>query len=113
MTVKLIKIVAATMLTNTSAAYGSSVGTGVTQVVKRAVFSNTSGSSVTITVNIVPQGGAVSTTNQIINARTLQAGESYVSPELAGLELITGDQVYAQASVISAINMTISGIQVS
>jgi predicted ribonuclease toxin of YeeF-YezG toxin-antitoxin module len=113
MTVKVLKIVATTVLTNASAAYGTAVGTGVTQVIKRAIFSNTSGSPATLTVNIVPTAGSAVVGNQVINARTIQNGETYISPELAGMELITGDQIYANASANTAINMTISGIQVS
>lgn len=112
MTISVLKIVATTDLTTSAVGYGSAVGTAVTQVVKRAIFSNHSGSSVTITVNIVPSTSP-GTGNQIINAKALQSGETYVSPELSGMVLQPLDQIFALCSAGNAVNMTVSGIQVS
>jgi hypothetical protein len=113
MSIIISKLVATTQLTNASAGYGTAVPAGVTQIIKRAVFSNTGAVPRTITVNVVPTAGAASVANQIINARTLQSGETYVSAELSGMELIAGDQLFAQASANTDVNMTVSGIQVS
>lgn len=112
MTVSVLKIVSTVNLTTSSVGYGSAVGTAVKQVIKRAIFSNFSGSSVTITVNIVPSTSP-STANQVINAHAIQAGETYVAPELSGMVLQPADQIYASCSAASAVNMTVSGIQVS
>ncbi len=113
MTVIIKKIVPATQLTTSSAGYGAVVPNGVNQVVKRAVFSNTGTLPRQITVNVVPAGGTPTIANQIINARTLQALETYVSPELAGYELLPGDQIFASASANTDVNFTCNGIQVS
>ncbi len=113
MTVIIKKIVPATSLTTIITGYGVVVPNGVNQVVKRAVFSNTGTVPRQITVNAVPAGGSATVANQIINARTLQAGETYVSPELAGYELLPGDQLFMSASANVDVNVTINGIQVS
>jgi hypothetical protein len=76
----------------------------------RAVFSNTDTSPHTITVNI---GTTATAANQIINARTLAAGETYVSPELAGLVIPAGQQMWALASTATIVNMTMSGITIT
>lgn len=113
MTVKITKLVAATQLTASSVLYGAACPANVTQIIKRAVFSNTDVAPRTITVNIVPTAGSATAANQIINARALQAGETYVSPELSGYELVPGDQIFALADVTLKVNMTVNGIQVS
>lgn len=112
MTVSILKIVPTTNLTTSSVGYGSAVGTAVRQIVKRAIFSNYSAASVTITVNIVPSTSP-GTDNQVINAHVLQAGETYVAPELSGMVLQPLDQIYASCSAANSVNMTVSGIQVS
>jgi hypothetical protein len=107
MTITVVKIVPTTNLTTSSVSYSGTIGTGVKQIVKRAIFSNYSAGSVTITVNVVASGGSASTANQVINAR------AFVSPELSGLTLIAGDQIFALASANSSVNITVSGIQVT
>ncbi len=113
MAVAVIKIVATTQLTASSAGYGTVVPSGVKQVIKAAVFSNTGTVPRTITANVVPAAGTASVSNQLINARTLQAGETYKSPELSGMTLVSGDQVFMNASANTDVNVTISGVQVS
>lgn len=111
MSVVPLKIIATTNLTTSAVGYGSAVGTGATQVIKRAIFSNYSGASVTITVNVVAGGGSATTSNQVIDAVSIAAGSTYVSPELSGMTLVAGDQIFALASANSSVNMTVSGIQ--
>ena len=113
MTVVVKKLVPTTQLTTSATGYGTAVPSGVNQLIKRAVFSNTGAVPHTITVNIVPTSGSPVTGNQVINARTLQAGETYVSSEMAGMVLLPGDQVYALASAGTDVNMTINGLQIS
>jgi hypothetical protein len=76
----------------------------------RAVFSNTDSAAHSITVNITT--GASSTANQIINARSLAPGETYVSPELAGAVLPALSQLRGLASQANFIVVTISGLLV-
>lgn len=112
MTVSPLKIVPTTVLSTVATAYGSAVGVGFQQMIRRAVLTNYSTAGVpTITVNIASTTGST-LSNQLIS-RALQVGETYVAPELAGMILRPGEQVYASCSLSSSVNMTISGIQVS
>ena len=77
----------------------------------RAVFSNPDTVAHSITVNITT--GASGLANQIISARTLAPGETYVSSELAGAVLPQGTSVRGFASVAAVIVVTISGLLVT
>lgn len=80
--------------------------------VKRAVFTNTSASAVTITVNIVRSGGTSGTSNILIPGKAIAPNDTYVSPEMAGLTLQAGDAIHAQASTSGVVNLMVSGIQI-
>ena len=100
----------ATLGTSSANLYASPTGT--TSVVKRAVFTNTSGSAVTVSVNIVRSGGSSGTANQLIDAQPIAPGGTYVSPELANMTLGPGDAIFANANAASAVNLMVSGIQI-
>jgi hypothetical protein len=87
----------------------------VTTLIKRAVFTNTSASAVTLTINVVPNAGSSSAANRVIDPqrRTLAAGESYVSPELAGTVLSSGDMIRGLASTASVVTAMVSGVEIS
>jgi hypothetical protein len=113
MTVQNIKPVPTQALSNVSAPYGGSVPSGVTWSITRAVFVNTDTVPRTITANCVAASGAPLTGNTMIPGRTLQPGETYVSTELAGLTMVTGDELYANASVVNVVTLTVSANQIS
>lgn len=115
MTITAIKIVPTQFLTNASAAYGTAPASNVIQNITRAVFSNTDTAPHAITVNVVASGGSADTGNQLVSpiGRILQPGETWVSPELAGLNLVGGDQIYAHTDAASVVNVTISGLQIT
>lgn len=87
--------------------YTSAANTFTT--ITRVVFTNVNTVAVTLTVNVVRSGGSVATTNQVISAYTISAGEAYVAPELAGLILGAGDFISANAGTASSINAVGSG----
>ena len=105
-------LVGGVLLSTTPTVYYT-VPASTTTVIKRATFSNTSSSAKTITVNLVPGGSAIATANQIINARSLAAGETYVAPELTNQVLATTGMIYANADASGAVSMTISGVQIT
>lgn len=74
----------------------------------RAVFTNTTASTVTITAGITP-GGPLGASTTMISAFPVAAGQAYVSPELAGAVIPAGSQLHAYASVGLAITFTASG----
>lgn len=81
-----------------------------TAKIGRAVFSNTTAGVVTITVNIAT--GAAAPANQLIDARALAPGETYVSPELAGAVLPAGYSLRMLASAATSITVMVSGVTV-
>lgn len=77
----------------------------------RAVFCNTDSAPHTITVNITT--GASGPGNELIAARVVSPGETYVSPELAGAVIPSGQSVRGFCSAAAVITLTISGITVT
>lgn len=111
MALALLKIVSTTVLTTVATAYGTAVAVGFQQMIRRAVLANYSTNVPTITVNVASTTGST-LSNQLIT-RALQVGESYIAPELAGIVLRPGEQIYASCSLSSSVSLTVSGIQVS
>ena len=78
----------------------------------RAVFSNIDTAAHTVTANIVPTSGSASAANQIINARSLAPGETYVSPELAGAVVPPGSSLHALADTAAKVVLMVSGLTI-
>lgn len=87
--------------------------TGVRTILDKISATNVSGSAATVTVNLVPTGGSAGGTNTIVSAKSLQAGESYGFPELVGHVLNQGGFVSVLAGTAAAINLRISGREVT
>lgn len=86
-----------------------------TTIIKRAVFTNTSAGARTVTVHVVPSGGAASVSTMLINGQALAippgAGSSYVAPELAGVVLNSGDSLQCFADAAASVTLNANGIQ--
>lgn len=104
-----VQLVAPIQLTGSDAAYYT-VPALTTIKIGRAVFCNTDSSPHTITMNIVASGGTSSAANEVIAALSLAAGQTYVSPELAGAVLPAGAMLRGLASAGAFVTMTVSGI---
>lgn len=78
-------------------------------IVKRAVFTNFSGSAASLTVYRVPSGGTPGNATEIIAAQSLAPGQAYVAPELANAVLNPGDTIQAFASAGTSISAQIWG----
>ena len=87
--------------------------TGVTAIIDKFTATNYSGSAATISVNLVTASGAFGDLNLITKTKTLQASEVYTFPELVGQVLGVGDFISTAASTGSAINMRVSGREVT
>jgi len=81
--------------------------------ISAATCSNVTGTAATITFNLVPSGGAVSTSNQVITVQNVAATGSYVMVELLNQILNPGDSIFGLSSTASAINFTLSGMLMS
>lgn len=87
--------------------------TGVTTIIDKFTATNYSALAATISVNLVTVAGSAGNTNLITKTKTLQASEVYTFPELVGQVLNNGDFISTIAGTASAINMRVSGREVT
>jgi hypothetical protein len=89
------------------------IANGVTTIIDKFTATNYSGLSATISVNLITATGTASNDNLIVKQRTLAASETYIFPELVGQILPSGGFISTIAGTASAINMRVSGREVS
>ena len=87
--------------------------TGVTAIIDKFTATNYSASAATISVNLVTAAVSSGNSNLITKTKTLQASEVYTFPELVGQVLGVGDFISTIAGTASAINMRVSGREVT
>jgi hypothetical protein len=87
--------------------------TGVTTIIDKFTATNFSATAATISVNLVTAAGSSGNSNLITKTKTLQASEVYTFPELVGQVLGIGDFISTVAGTASAINMRVSGREVT
>ena len=86
---------------------------GVTTIIDKFTATNYSGSSATISVNLITATGTASNDNLIVKAKSLAASETYIFPELVGQILPSGGFISTIAGTASAINIRASGREIS
>ena len=89
------------------------IATGVTAIIDKFTATNYSATAATISVNLVTAAGSFGDSNLITKTKTLQASEVYTFPELVGQVLGIGDFISTIAGTASAINMRVSGREVT
>ena len=87
--------------------------TGVTAIIDKFTATNFTATAATISVNLVTVSGSAGNGNLITKTKTLQASEVYTFPELVGQVLGIGDFISTIAGTASAINMRVSGREVT
>jgi len=87
--------------------------TGVTTIIDKFTATNISASAATVSVNLVTTAGTAGNTNLITKTKTLQLAEVYTFPELVGQVLMAGDFISTIAGTASAINIRVSGREVT
>jgi hypothetical protein len=87
--------------------------TGVTTIIDKFTATNYSATAATISVSLVTAAGSTGNQNLITKTKTLQASEVYNFPELVGQVLGIGDFISTIAGTASAINMRVSGREVT
>lgn len=92
----------------TSSVTGSQIGNAITCMI---ICNTTVSTTATLTMWAVASGGSASTTNMILNALSIPPGET-VSLDQEKLVLASGDFIRVQASVNSALSLTISTLPV-
>ena len=87
--------------------------TNVTTIVDKFTATNYSAAAATISVNLVTSAGSAGNDNLITKTKTLQPSEVYTFPELVGQVLNPGGFISTIAGTASAINMRVSGREVT
>ena len=85
----------------------------VTTIIDKFTATNYSATAAAISVNLVTVAGAAGNLNLISKTKTLQPAEVYTFPELVGQVLNPGDFISTLAGTATAINMRVSGREVS
>jgi hypothetical protein len=86
---------------------------GVTTIIDKFTATNYSATAATISVNLVTVSFSAANSNLITKTKTLQPSEVYTFPELVGQVLNPGDFISTIAGTASAINMRVSGREVT
>jgi hypothetical protein len=86
---------------------------GVTTIIDKFTATNYSANAATISVNLVTVSFSAGNSNLITKTKTLQPSEVYTFPELVGQVLNPGDFISTIAGTASAINMRVSGREVT
>jgi hypothetical protein len=76
-------------------------------------ITNPSGSPVTVTLHMVPSGGAVADSNAIVKSRVVNTLESFVVGQILGQIMNIGDLISCIAGTNNALNIYASGLQFS
>ena len=87
--------------------------TGVQTIIDKFTATNYSGTAATISVNLISAAGSAGNDNLIVKAKSLAASETYIFPELVGHILPSGGFISTIAGTASAINMRVSGREIS
>jgi hypothetical protein len=87
--------------------------TNVTAIIDKFTATNYSASAATISVNLVPVATATSNNNLIVKIKTLLPSETYTFPELVGHVIPPSGFISTIAGTASAINMYVSGREIS
>ena len=89
------------------------VAGNVTTIIDKFTATNYGIAAATISVNLVISAGFSGNENLITKTKTLQPSEVYTFPELVGQVLNPGDFISTIAGTASAINMRVSGREVT
>jgi len=74
---------------------------------------NVTSANVTLTVNIIPNGGTVGSSNIVSQTRTIAPGETHGFPDLVGQYLEPGGVISTIASASSSIVLRVSGREIA
>ena len=85
----------------------------VTAIIDKCTVTNYSASAASVSLNLVTSGSSTASSNLLLQNKTLQPGETYTCPEVVGHVLAAGGYISAIASVALAINLRVSGREVT
>lgn len=82
-------------------------------IIDKFTVTNTTGTAAVITINLVPSSGSASTSNVVLSAKSIAAGESYTCPEVVGQTLESGGFISTIAGTATALNIRASGREIT
>lgn len=86
---------------------------GVRTIIDKFTATNYSGSTATLSVNLVTQYDSAGNQNLTVKTKSLAAGETYTFPEIVGHYLESGGFISTIAGTGSAINIRASGREIT
>lgn len=89
------------------------VPAGTFTIIDKATVTNIGASAAAISVNLIPSGGSAGNDNLIVDAKTIQVGETYNLPELVNQTLKAGDIISTLASAATTLTIRVSGREVT
>lgn len=87
--------------------------TNVTAIIDKFTATNYSAAAASISVNLVTSADTAGNQNLIVKTKTLQPAECYTFPELVGQVLAPNGFISTLAGTASAINIRVSGREVT
>jgi hypothetical protein len=87
--------------------------TNVTTIIDKFTATNYSATAATLSVNLITSGDTAGNQNLIMKLKTLQPSETYTFPELVGQVLAPSGFISTIAGTASAINIRVSGREIS
>jgi hypothetical protein len=106
------RLVPGSTLTNALATYYTCPAS-TQATIKKVTFVNNDTSPRTVTLHFVPSGGSADATNLIVKEATMFPSESWSPPDAAGHVLEAGGFIRAVCSANSAMNIVVSGVEIS
>ena len=85
----------------------------VSAIIDKCTATNYSATAATISINLVTNGDTVGNANLIVKTKTLQPSETYTFPEIVGHSIMPGGFISTIAGTATAINLRISGREIS
>jgi hypothetical protein len=82
-------------------------------IIDKFTACNSSGSTATLSVYIVPSGQTAGISNTVISNFSLASGQTYVSSEMMNQILASGDTIQVVSGSVSAISVRASGRECS
>jgi hypothetical protein len=86
---------------------------GVSAIIDKFTATNYSGSTATLSINLVTSADSAGNSNLIVKTKSLQASETYTFPEIVGHVLAGGGFISTLASAATSITIRASGREVS
>lgn len=82
-------------------------------LIDKFTVTNTSANNVTLSVNLVANGGSAGDSNLVMKARTILPAETYTCPEIVGQSLEAGGFISTIASAATSLTISATGREIT